>query len=167
MQISQNLADPFARHLKRALDLGLVLLSLPFWGLICLIVGMLIWLEDRQKPVFLQARLGLGGQTFNTWKFRTIVPNAEEVLKQHLEDDPELCREWETNFKLRRDPRITRIGRILRKTSLDELPQLVNVLKGEMSLVGPRPLPSYHQQELPAKYFSPLYSPTLTPLKTQ
>ncbi|WP_240740957.1 exopolysaccharide biosynthesis polyprenyl glycosylphosphotransferase [Deinococcus sp. Arct2-2] len=149
LEITHNLADPLARHLKRGLDLVAVTLSLPFWLPLCIVIALLIWLEDRAKPLFLQSRTGLGGQTFDTWKFRTMLPDAEAVLKRRLAEDPALNAEWQAHFKLRNDPRITRIGRLLRKTSLDELPQLVNVLRGEMALVGPRPLPLYHLEELP------------------
>lgn len=140
-----------AQRLKWGLDWLAVSLSAVFWLPLCLLIALLIWLEDRHNPLFLQTRVGQGGRLFKTWKFRTMLPDAEEVLKQRLEADPELRREWEANFKLRRDPRITRVGQLLRKTSLDELPQLVNVWLGEMSLVGPRPLPEYHQRQLPLK----------------
>ncbi|GGR93162.1 exopolysaccharide biosynthesis polyprenyl glycosylphosphotransferase [Deinococcus sedimenti] len=150
ISLNQQLADPVARRTKRAIDLSAVVLSSPFWLPLCLLVGVFIWLEDRHHPVFLQPRLGLGGRTFNTWKFRTMVPNAEAVLQERLTRDPALRQEWEANHKLRRDPRITRVGSFLRKTSLDELPQLVNVLLGDMALVGPRPLPGYHYEKLPA-----------------
>jgi len=149
LEISQNLRDPVSRALKLGTELLLVLLSLPFWGPLCLLIGVLIWLEDRANPLFLQPRIGKDGRIFNTWKFRTMLPNAEDVLKRRLAEDPALRAEWEANFKLRVDPRITRVGAFLRKTSLDELPQLVNVLRREMSLIGPRPLPAYHQEQLP------------------
>ncbi|WP_019011330.1 exopolysaccharide biosynthesis polyprenyl glycosylphosphotransferase [Deinococcus aquatilis] len=149
LEITHNLADPLARRLKRGIDLLAVTLTLPLWLPLCGLIALLIWLEDRAKPLFLQRRTGLGGETFDTWKFRTMLPDAEEVLARRLAEDPALNAEWQAHFKLKNDPRITRIGGLLRKTSLDELPQLVNVLRGEMALVGPRPLPLYHLEELP------------------
>ena len=92
-------------------------------------------------PVFFsQTRIGRGGKPFKVYKFRTMVNNAPDVLQKLLDENPELRAEWERDFKLKNDPRITPIGRFLRKTSLDELPQLWNILKGDMSLVGPRPV---------------------------
>jgi undecaprenyl-phosphate galactose phosphotransferase len=92
-------------------------------------------------PVFFgHRRIGADGRSFICWKFRTMVMNADRVLEQLLETDPEARAEWESSCKLKHDPRITPIGKFLRTTSLDELPQLFNVLKGEMSLVGPRPI---------------------------
>jgi Undecaprenyl-phosphate galactose phosphotransferase WbaP len=150
LEITRNLLDPVARLTKRTLEVACVLLTIPLWGPLCLLLALLVWLMDRANPLFMQERVGEEGRTFRTLKFRTMVPDAERVLQQKLMEDPQLRAEWETAFKLARDPRITNAGRFLRKTSLDELPQLVNVLRGEMSLVGPRPLPSYHQDELPA-----------------
>ncbi len=149
LELTRNLHNSVARFTKRAVDLIAVVLSGLVWVPACLLLGLLIWLEDRAHPLFLQERVGENGRMFRTWKFRTMLPNAEEVLKRRLAEDPALRAEWEANFKLKKDPRITRVGAFLRKTSLDELPQLVNVLRGEMSLVGPRPLPRYHEQQLP------------------
>ena len=149
LEITSNLINPFSRFAKFTFDLLLVVLFSPFWVPLCGILALLIKLEDGGNPFFLQERVGRGGQKFRTFKFRTMVPNAEEVLRQKLEEDEELRQEWETFYKLRHDPRITRIGRLLRRLSFDELPQLINVLRGEMSLVGPRPLPQYHSNELP------------------
>eukprot|EP00611_Tribonema_gayanum_P029216 TRINITY_DN7740_c0_g1_i2.p1 TRINITY_DN7740_c0_g1~~TRINITY_DN7740_c0_g1_i2.p1 ORF type:complete len:253 (-),score=45.15 TRINITY_DN7740_c0_g1_i2:406-1164(-) len=105
------------------------------------ILASYVALGLSEGPVlFTQQRLGRGGREFPVYKFRTMVPNAAELLKDLLEKDPELRAEWETSFKLKNDPRVTPIGRFLRKTSLDELPQLWNILKGDMSLVGPRPI---------------------------
>jgi Undecaprenyl-phosphate galactose phosphotransferase WbaP len=114
---------------------------------------------DSGFPVFYsQKRVGHGACTFNIWKFRTMVRNAAEILEHTLASDAELRQEWTHNHKLRKDPRITAIGKLLRKTSLDELPQLWNVLNGDMSLVGPRPI----VQEEIAKYKGayPIYTKT-------
>jgi exopolysaccharide production protein ExoY len=92
------------------------------------------------KVIYGHKRIGAYGRVFTCWKFRTMVPNADQVLARVLASDASARAEWEKDFKLKDDPRITRVGRILRTTSLDELPQLFNVLKGEMSLVGPRPI---------------------------
>jgi lipopolysaccharide/colanic/teichoic acid biosynthesis glycosyltransferase len=121
---------------KRGLDLLLVLLALPLLIPVFMLCALLIKLEDPRGPVFfIQQRTGKGGQRFAMFKFRTMVHNAEE-LKSKLAHLNGL--QW-PDFKIPKDPRVTRVGRFLRKTSLDELPQLINVLKGQMSLVGPRP----------------------------
>lgn len=135
--------------IKQTIEFSLVLLTLPLWLPVCIIIYMLILIEDGKNPLFVQDRVGKNGHIFRTFKFRTMVVNAEEVLKKVLEENEELRLEWDTFYKLRKDPRITRIGRFLRTTSLDELPQLLNVLLGDMVLVGPRPLTTYHQEALP------------------
>ena len=137
--------------LKFVIEISIVLLAAPIWFPICAMLYMLIWLEDGKNPLFVQERLGKGGKVFRTFKFRTMVPNAEEVLKKVLAEDEELRTEWETFYKLRNDPRVTKIGKLLRRTSLDELPQLFNVLRGDMVMVGPRPLTAYHQDVLPVE----------------
>jgi Undecaprenyl-phosphate galactose phosphotransferase WbaP len=149
LEVSVNLIDPVARIAKRASELLLVIGTAPIWMSLSLCIALLIWLEDRKNPIFSQERQGKGNKRFYTHKFRTMVPGADAALKDALADDPSLQSEWENSFKLRNDPRITRVGRFLRKTSLDELPQLYNVLVGQMALVGPRPLPAYHLEELP------------------
>jgi len=130
---------PYARTGKRALDLvigGLALiLALP----VLVILALALWVESG-NPFFFQRRLGQGGREFRMWKLRTMVPDADRKLAACLAADPALKREWDLTQKLKRDPRITPLGRFIRKTSLDELPQIVNVLKGDMSLVGPRPM---------------------------
>jgi lipopolysaccharide/colanic/teichoic acid biosynthesis glycosyltransferase len=134
---------------KQLIDVAIVLLTSPFWVPVCAVIYFAIWLEDGKNPLFLQERLGKDGRVFRTFKFRTMVPNAEEVLRHALAQDAALRMEWETFYKLRKDPRVTQVGAILRRTSLDELPQLLNVLVGDMVMVGPRPLPAYHHQALP------------------
>ncbi len=151
LEITKNLLNPFARVFKRLIDLILVIGTSPLWAPLMLLLYLLIWLEDRKNPIFLQPRIGKGGGTFRTVKFRTMVPNAEKILQQALKKNPVLRTEWETHFKLKKDPRITKVGKFIRITSLDEIPQLLNVLRGSMSLVGPRPLPAYHYQDLPER----------------
>lgn len=148
LEITQKLLSPVAQFFKRSMDLAFVILMAPVWVPLYGIIALAIWMEDRHSPLFFQERIGKDGRPFRVQKFRTMVPNAEAVLEQKLNEDPALRAEWEANYKLRNDPRITRVGAFLRKTSLDEIPQHVNVLLGEMSLVGPRPLPAYHHEEL-------------------
>lgn len=124
------------RVAKRIMDLTLVTLALPFLAPLFLLCALLVKLESPGGPiVFTQRRTGKGGRSFQMYKFRTMVPNAEE-LKKELAHLNEL--QW-PDFKITNDPRVTRVGHFMRKTSLDELPQLLNVIRGEMSLVGPRP----------------------------
>lgn len=136
----QKLLDPWRQHTKRAMDLLLTLLAAPLLIPLTAAFALAIVL-DTPGPVFhRQQRIGSGGKAIRIWKFRTMVKNADTILDEYLERNPELRQEWEANHKLRNDPRITRVGRFLRTTSLDELPQLWNVLRGELSLVGPRPI---------------------------
>src|SRR5512142_3114900 len=121
---------------KRIMDLSLVLITLPFWLPLNGMIALIIRITSPGAPViFKQLRTGKGGRRFHMYKFRTMVPNAEELKTKyaHLNE-----LQW-PDFKITNDPRIIPIGKFLRKTSLDEIPQLFNVLKGEMSLVGPRP----------------------------
>lgn len=125
--------------IKRTVDiLGALLLAVVFSPLI-VTVALLLWRQGG-PVIYRHRRVGRGGVMFECLKFRTMVPNADQVLRNLLEAHPELKREWVQDHKLRDDPRITGVGRFLRRTSLDELPQLWNVLRGEMSLVGPRPI---------------------------
>jgi len=124
---------------KRVLDVVIVLLSLPITLPVILICALALWIEGGQ-PFYRQQRLGLGGRSFSILKLRTMRPDADRVLNAYLAADSAMRAEWDETQKLRHDPRITPIGAILRKTSLDELPQFWNVIKGEMSVVGPRPM---------------------------
>lgn len=116
--------------------LAIILLLLPFLA----IISLAVFVSGRGPIVFKQRRIGRDGVVFFCWKFRTMVVDAEERLAELLSRDPHARAEWQRDHKLRRDPRITYVGRLLRKSSLDELPQLFNVLAGTMSLVGPRPI---------------------------
>jgi len=134
-----NLARPISRIIKLAFDqvvaMALLVLLAPLLATLSLLVRL-----DGGSAFFRHRRIGAAGQTFNCFKFRTMVVDADSVLRQVLADDPAAADEWASTQKLRNDPRVTRFGRFLRRSSLDELPQLFNVLRGEMSLVGPRPI---------------------------
>jgi Undecaprenyl-phosphate galactose phosphotransferase WbaP len=132
-------ASPIRESMKRILDIvGAAVLGLVF---LPLIVTIVILLRREGGPViFRHRRVGRDGKAFDCLKFRSMVPDADRVLHELLERHPELRAEWVRDHKLRHDPRVTAVGRFLRRTSLDELPQLWNVLRGEMSLVGPRPV---------------------------
>ena len=130
--------SPYAAT-KRALDVaGALVLAGVFSPLILAIAVMMR--REGGSIIYKHRRVGQNGRPFECLKFRTMVPNAEQVLRELLERDPEIKAEWVRDHKLRCDPRVTRLGRFLRRTSLDELPQLWNVMRGEMSLVGPRPV---------------------------
>jgi lipopolysaccharide/colanic/teichoic acid biosynthesis glycosyltransferase len=126
-------------YVKRALDILAILLTAPVVLPAVLLLAMLIR-RDGGAAFYSQDRVGRNGRIFRIWKLRSMVPDAEARLAAHLADDPAARAEWDHRQKLKNDPRITPIGRIIRKSSIDELPQLWNVLKGDMSLVGPRPM---------------------------
>ena len=129
-----------AGRAKRAGDLAAALALLVFCAPLMLTIALAIKVQDGGPVLFRHTRCGRNGASFGLWKFRTMRLDAAERLSALLEDDPEAEAEWVRTRKLRRDPRVTRLGRLLRKSSLDELPQLVNVITGEMSVVGPRPV---------------------------
>lgn len=131
---------------KRLFDIVFSLLVLILFSPVYLILALLIALSSQGPIFYVQERIGQNYKPFNCIKFRTMVSNADEMLVQMMETSPQLRQEFESSFKLKKDPRITKIGRFLRITSLDEFPQFWNVLKGDMSVVGPRPLVA---EELP------------------
>ena len=123
--------------IKRILDviissIGLVLL-LPFF----LILAIIIKIDSKGPIIYAHKRIGKNGKEIKIYKFRTMYENANEMIKDFTEEQ---MKEWKTNFKLKNDPRVTKVGNILRKTSLDELPQIINIIKGELSIIGPRPV---------------------------
>ncbi len=125
---------------KRLLDLALVCLSVLFWLPLLTLLALAVTLESRGSAWYGHGRIGYRGKRYTMWKLRTMVMNSQEVLEAYLAEHPQAVEEWIATQKLKDDPRITRIGRWLRRFSLDELPQIFNVLTGEMSLVGPRPI---------------------------
>ncbi len=123
--------------LKRLFDFVLSLLSIIVLSPLFVIISILVSISSKSTPFFLHKRIGKNGKVINVYKFRTMVPHAEEMISSFT---PEQKEEWKENFKLHDDPRVTMVGKVLRKTSLDELPQLFNIFIGNMSFVGPRPL---------------------------
>lgn len=146
LHVQNNLSKWTNRAVKRIFDVVMTIIG----GLLIspILLGVAFWVyRDSPGPViYKHRRVGKDGKEFDCYKFRSMCVDSAERLQKLLESDPEARKEWETSFKLKNDPRITRSGAFLRKTSLDELPQLLNVLKGEMSLVGPRPIV---QKEVP------------------
>jgi len=139
--------------IKRTFDVYIGLVGVIFLIPLILIVKIAYLISgDRGKVMFTQKRIGKNGQEFKFVKFRTMVPNADEVLFKLLEENEELRLEYEENKKLKNDPRITKIGKFLRKTSLDELPQMLNVFMGDMSLVGNRPYLPREKKDMGAYY---------------
>lgn len=139
IHVRNQLAKPLLRVVKRLFD---ICGSLALLALLSPLFAVLAWKVSRDggSPFFGHERVGQGGRKFKCYKFRSMVINAQQVLQELLERDPVARAEWDRDFKLKNDPRVNRVGHFLRRTSLDELPQLWNVLKGEMSLVGPRPV---------------------------
>jgi Undecaprenyl-phosphate galactose phosphotransferase WbaP len=140
LEVRKQLLRPSARFAKRSLDLAFTLLIAPIIAFIVGFFAILIKLEDGGPVFFPNERVGRGGNKFKAWKLRSMVTNGDEVLEAYLQSHPDEAAGWQVTQKLEHDPRLTRVGRIIRQTSLDELPQFWNVLLGEMSVVGPRPI---------------------------
>jgi Undecaprenyl-phosphate galactose phosphotransferase WbaP len=139
LEMKNNLSRPLNIFIKKCFDLFISVLLMPFLFIPIVIIAVLIKLDSKGPAIFSQERIGKKGKRFRCFKFRTMYADAEDKLTELLKSNPGTKKEWEQTWKIKDDPRITRIGKFLRKTSLDELPQLINVLRGEMSLVGPRP----------------------------
>lgn len=139
--LSQGAADrrPLGGTTKRVVDVCIACTALLLLAPIFILVALLVRGSDGGSAFYRHKRLGHNGQHFDCLKFRTMVPNSDEVLAEHLKNR-EAAEEWASTRKLKEDPRVTRLGEVLRKSSVDELPQLINVVKGEMSIVGPRPI---------------------------
>lgn len=129
-----------AERRTRLLDLTIALLALIFFAPLMILVALAVWASGPGPILFRQARIGRGGGSFGCLKFRTMIVNAEEALELAIASCSLAREEWERDQKLRDDPRTTKVGRVLRKLSLDELPQIFNVIAGDMSIVGPRPI---------------------------
>jgi Undecaprenyl-phosphate galactose phosphotransferase WbaP len=140
LEVVHNLLNSSQKVSKRTMEITLILLSTPILIVLFAVIMLLIRVNNPGPLFYKHRRIGLEGKEIWIWKFRTMVHNADIALKEGLKQNRTLQQEWEENFKLKDDPRITNIGRFLRRTSLDELPQIWNVLKGEMSLIGPRPI---------------------------
>jgi Undecaprenyl-phosphate galactose phosphotransferase WbaP len=138
--VRQNLLLRGPRICKRTLDIALALAGGVFLLPLLLAVAIAIKLSSQGPVFYSQRRIGKGQKPFDAWKFRTMVQHADKILAEHLARDAALRKEWERDHKLRNDPRVTKLGKVLRTLSIDELPQLWNVLRGEMSLIGPRPI---------------------------
>ena len=140
LKVRQNLFNEIDQAIKRMIDICLVLIALPVLIILFIFLALLIRIDTPGPIFYSQKRIGKDGKEFTILKFRTMVANAEQALKEHLHNQTTLRTEWKNNQKIKNDPRVTVIGKILRRFSLDELPQFINIFLGEMSLVGPRPI---------------------------
>jgi Undecaprenyl-phosphate galactose phosphotransferase WbaP len=140
LKIQQNLSNGVQKYVKRTVDLLMVILASPFLFVLFSLLILLVRLDSRGPVIYRQKRLGKDGKEFIIWKFRTMAVDADQMLEKYFASHPELKTEWNDRKKIRNDPRVTRAGRILRRLSLDELPQIYNIVRGEMSMVGPRPI---------------------------
>jgi exopolysaccharide production protein ExoY len=138
--IRERRGQPVGGGMKRAMDVVISTTALLLLSPLMLIVALLVRVSMGGPIIFTQRRVGYDRSIFICYKFRTMVVDGDRILREHLARDPEAAREWRETRKLQRDPRVSCLGHILRKSSLDELPQLFNVLRGDMSCVGPRPL---------------------------
>ena len=149
VNFSSGSALIFKRAFKRCFDVFGALLFFVLFGALYVVVWMGVLATTGRPAIYKHVRIGFKGKPFNCLKFRSMVPNSDAVLRELLETDPAAKDEWDRTFKLKSDPRVTKFGRFIRKTSLDELPQFWSVLVGDMSLVGPRPVV---QRELDSFY---------------
>ncbi|MGC9143352.1 exopolysaccharide biosynthesis polyprenyl glycosylphosphotransferase, partial [Hydrogenobaculum sp.] len=166
IKITNNLDSKLNQITKQTFDILLSLITLPVLVFVISIFAILIKIDSEGPVFFVQERLGKNGKIFKCIKFRTMYVNSQEILENFLKENKDAQLEWQTFKKLKKyDPRVTRVGRFLRKTSLDELPQIFNVLKGDMSLVGPRPyLPSEEKDMGDYKDYILLTKPGITGL---
>lgn len=146
-------ANSIKKIAKRIVDILASIVGIAILIPLCIIMKLINIFADETGPMFfVQERVGKNGKTFKMYKFRTMVVGAEEKLEEMLSENEELKKEYEENKKLKDDPRITKIGKFLRKTSLDEFPQFINIIKGEMTLVGPRPYLEREKKDMGKAY---------------
>lgn len=152
VDVSPTGRGPYRRFFKRAFDVTAIVLAAPAVVPIVAIAAALV-ARDGGSPFYSQMRVGKGGKRFRMWKLRSMVRDADARMEEYLAANPDARMEWDSTQKLKTDPRITRMGKFLRKSSLDELPQLWNVLVGDMSLVGPRPMMTSQQSLYPGQAY--------------
>jgi exopolysaccharide production protein ExoY len=139
-KLSRSYPHPVGGTIKRALDVSVALTALVFFSPLFLLVVLLLKIADPGPAFFRHRRVGFEGCMFDCLKFRTMICNGDEILARYLSAFPDAAHEWQSTRKLKNDPRVTVVGHVLRQLSLDELPQLWNVVRGDMSIVGPRPI---------------------------
>jgi exopolysaccharide production protein ExoY len=152
VKVSPSGNGPYRRYFKRVLDVTAIVLAAPVVVPVVLLTALLV-ARDGGSAFYTQTRVGVGGKRFRMWKLRSMISDADARLEEYLASDPAARLEWDTTQKLKEDPRITKMGKFLRKSSLDELPQLWNVLVGDMSLVGPRPMMINQQHLYPGQAY--------------